>query len=146
MKISIGSDHAGFEYKALLKKYLEAKNIELIDEGTYSPEPVDYPDFASKVGHRVADKEVDFGIVICGTGIGVSIAANKVHGVRAAVIGNAFTAASAKNHNHANVVAFGSRVNTIEEVKSFLDIYMNAEESKEVRHLNRIRKISDLEE
>lgn len=145
MKISIGSDHAGFEYKELLKKYLERKDVELIDEGTYSPESVDYPDFASKVGHRVANKKVDFGIVICGTGIGVSIAANKVRGIRAAVIGNAFTAESAKSHNHANVVAFGSRVNTIEEVKSFLDIYMNTKASNEIRHLNRINKISDLE-
>ena len=146
MKISIGSDHAGFEYKELLISYLKQKNISVIDEGTYSEAPADYPDYASKVGHRVVNKEVDFGIVICGTGLGISIAANKVKGVRAAVVSTAFTAESAKNHNHANVIAFGSRVNTIKEVKTFLDIFMNTKPSEAARHTNRVKKIHDLEE
>ena len=145
MKISIGSDHAGFEYKELLREYLMGKNYKVIDEGTYSPEPVDYPDYAAKVAHRVVGEEVDFGIVICGTGLGISIAANKVKGIRAAVVSTAFTAESAKNHNHSNIIAFGSRVNTIEEVKEYLNIYMNTKESDALRHVNRVRKIHDLE-
>ncbi len=145
MKVAIGSDHAGYEYKELLKDYLETKDIKVIDEGTYSSEPVDYPDYAAKVGHSVANAKVNFGIVICGTGIGVSIAANKIKGVRAAVVNTAFTAESAKNHNHANIIAFGSRVSTIEEVKKYLDIFMNTKESVEKRHVNRVIKIHKLE-
>jgi ribose 5-phosphate isomerase B len=145
MIVAIGSDHAGYEYKGLLKAYLEEKNIKVIDKGTDSPKPVDYPDYASKVAHSVANKEVDFGIVICGTGIGVSIAANKIKGIRAAVVSTAFTAESAKNHNHANIIAFGSRVNTIEEVKTYLDIYMKTKESDLERHINRVNKIHELE-
>ncbi|MCK4551482.1 MAG: ribose 5-phosphate isomerase B [Tenericutes bacterium] len=145
MKVSIGSDHAGFNYKELIREYLETKEIEVFDEGTYSINPVDYPDYASKVAYKVVDKAVDFGIVICGTGLGVSIAANKVNGIRAAVVSTAFTAESAKNHNHANVIAFGSRVNSIEEVKEYLDIYMNTKESEEKRHINRVNKIHKLE-
>ncbi|MCK5731682.1 MAG: ribose 5-phosphate isomerase B [Tenericutes bacterium] len=145
MKVSIGSDHAGFNYKELLKEYLETKEIEVLDEGTYSINPVDYPDYAAKVAHKVVGKLVDFGIVICGTGLGVSIAANKVNGIRAAVVSNAFTAESAKNHNHANIIAFGSRVNTIEEVKEYLNVYMNTKESEEKRHINRVNKIHKLE-
>ena len=145
MKVSIGSDHAGFEYKELLKEYLETKGIEILDEGTSSINPVDYPDYAAKVAYKVVDKSADFGIVICGTGLGVSIAANKVNGIRAAVVSTAFTAESAKNHNHANIIAFGSRVNTIEEVKEYLDIYMSTEESKAKRHIDRVNKIRKLE-
>ena len=145
MRVSIGSDHAGYEYKELLRKYLVEKNIEVDDEGTYSCAPVDYPDYAKKVADKVVSKTVDFGIVICGTGIGISIAANKVDGIRAAVVSSKFTAESAKNHNHANIVAFGSRVNTIEEVKDFLDIFMATKESEEQRHVNRVNKIHNLE-
>ena len=145
MKVAIGSDHAGYEYKELLKRYLETKDIQVTDEGTYSLNPADYPDYAAKVGHSVVNKLVDFGIVICGTGLGVSIAANKIKGVRAAVVSTAFTAESAKNHNHANIIAFGSRVNTIEEVREYLNIFMNTKFSTAERHINRIKKITDLE-
>jgi ribose 5-phosphate isomerase B len=145
MKVAIGSDHAGFEYKELLREYLSTKNISVLDEGTYSLEPADYPDYAAKVGHSVVNKEVDFGIVICGTGLGISIAANKINGIRAAVVSTTFTSESAKNHNHANIIAFGSRVNTIEEVKEYLDIFMKTECSKADRHINRVLKINKLE-
>ncbi|MBI9009862.1 MAG: ribose 5-phosphate isomerase B [Tenericutes bacterium] len=145
MLVAIGSDHAGFEYKELLRKYLAKKDITVIDKGTYLLEPVDYPDYAAKVGHSVANNEVDFGIVICGTGLGISIAANKIKGIRAAVVSSAFTAESAKNHNHANIIAFGSRVNTIEEVKEYLEIFMKTKESEEERHVNRVNKIQKLE-
>jgi ribose 5-phosphate isomerase B len=145
MKVAIGSDHAGYEFKELLKEYLEAQEITVVDQGTNSLEAVDYPDYAAKVGHSVVDKKVDFGIVICGTGLGISIAANKINGVRAAVVSTAFTAESAKNHNHANIIAFGSRVNTIEEIKEYLDIYMKTKESDAKRHLERVNKIHKLE-
>lgn len=145
MKIAIGSDHAGYEYKQILKNYLEKKGHNVLDEGTYALDPADYPDFAVKVAHRVVDKEAEFGIIICGTGIGISIAANKVKGARAAVVSTPFTAESAKSHNHANIIAFGSRVNTIEDVKKFLDIFMTTKPSDAERHVNRVKKIDSIE-
>lgn len=145
MKIAIGSDHAGYEYKQILKNYLEKKGHNVLDQGTYSADPADYPDFAVKVAHQVVDASADFGIIICGTGIGISIAANKVKGARAAVVSTAFTAESARSHNHANIIAFGSRVSTIEEVKKYLDIFMATKPSEAQRHVNRVKKIHDLE-
>lgn len=145
MMVSIGSDHAGFEYKGKIKSYLENQGITVDDEGTFSSEPADYPDFSYKVAKQVQAEKVDFGILICGTGIGVSIAANKVDGIRAAVVSSEFTAESAKNHNLANIICFGSRVNTIEEVLHFLDIFMKTENSKLERHLNRVKKIKEIE-
>jgi ribose 5-phosphate isomerase B len=146
MKFAIGADHAGFEYKREIIKHLQAKNYEVVDFGTASEEASDYPDFALLVANAVALKKVDFGVLICGTGIGMSIAANKVKGVRAAVVSSKFTAESSKTHNHANVITFGSRVNTIEEVLSFLDIYINTSWSSEERHVNRVEKIGKYEE
>ncbi len=146
MKFAIGADHAGFEYKREIIKHLQEKNYEVVDFGTASEEASDYPDFALLVANAVALKKVDFGVLICGTGIGMSIAANKVKGVRAAVVSSKFTAESSKTHNHANVITFGSRVNTIEEVLSFLDIYINTSWSSEERHVNRVEKIGKYEE
>jgi ribose 5-phosphate isomerase B len=146
MKFAIGADHAGFEYKREIIKHLQEKNYEVVDFGTASEEASDYPDFALLVANAVAMKKVDFGVLICGTGIGMSIAANKVKGVRAAVVSSKFTAESSKVHNHANVITFGSRVNTIKEVLSFLDIYINASWSNEERHVNRVEKIGKYEE
>jgi ribose 5-phosphate isomerase B len=146
MKFAIGADHAGFEYKREIIKHLQAKNYEVVDFGTASEEASDYPDFALLVANAVALKKVNFGVLICGTGIGMSIAANKVKGVRAAVVSSKFTAESSKTHNHANVITFGSRVNTIEEVLSFLDIYINTSWSSEERHVNRVEKIGKYEE
>lgn len=145
MKIAIGADHAGYEYKKLLIEYLEKKGFTVIDEGTHNGEACDYPDFAYSVSKDVVNKDAEFGILICGTGIGMSIAANKVEGIRAAVVSTAFTADSSKVHNHANIIAFGSRVNTIEEVKSYLDIFMKASFSDANRHVERVEKIKKLE-
>jgi len=145
MKVAIGVDHAGFDYKDQIKEYLQNKGIEVMDEGTNSSEAVDYPDFALKVANRVVNREVDFGIIMCGTGIGISIAANKVKGIRAAVVSTAFTAESAKSHNNANIISFGSRVNTLDEVKEYIDIYMNTKVSTAERHINRVNKIHKLE-
>ena len=146
MIISIGADHAGFIFKEPIKKHLKNINIEIIDEGTYSSDPTDYPDYAFKVGTRVQKKEADLGILICGTGIGMSIAANKVEGIRAALIETEFTANAAKVHNHANVITFGSRVNTIEEVLKFIDIFLDSKESDADRHVCRVEKIQKYEE
>lgn len=146
MKVSIGADHAGYIYKDPIKEHLQNKGIEVIDEGTDSSQATDYPDYAFKVGNRVKEKEADLGILICGTGIGMSIAANKVEGIRAAVVENDFTAESSRTHNHANVITFGSRVNTIDEVLKFIDIFMSAKESEEKRHVGRVDKITDFEE
>lgn len=146
MIVSIGADHAGYIYKKPITDYLKKLGITVLDEGTDSPEPADYPDYAFKVGDRVSKHEADWGVLICGTGIGMSIAANKVEGIRAALVETEFTAESAKTHNHANVITFGSRVNTIEEVLKFLDIYMKAHESSDQRHINRVKKIEDFEE
>ncbi|XMB71826.1 ribose 5-phosphate isomerase B [Mycoplasmatota bacterium WC30] len=145
MIVAIGSDHAGFKYKESLKKHLTSLNVEVLDEGASSITATDYPDYAFKVSKRVVDKQADFGILVCGTGIGMSIAANKVKGIRAALVNTAFTADSAKTHNHANVIAFGARTNTIEEVINFTNIFMNTKNSDQDRHINRVKKITEYE-
>lgn len=145
MKIAIGADHAGFEYKQEIAKQLVGKGHEVMDFGTDSSEATDYPDYAILVAKAVSMEKADFGILICGTGIGMSIAANKVKGVRAAVVSTKFTAESSKTHNHANVITFGSRVNTIEEVLEFLNVYMETLCSKDQRHIARVEKIGKYE-
>ncbi|MCK9235419.1 MAG: ribose 5-phosphate isomerase B [Acholeplasmataceae bacterium] len=144
MKIAIGSDHAGYELKAILKDHLKEKQINVVDYGTDSLESVDYPDYAEAVGQAVAHDDFDFGILVCGTGIGVSIAANKVKGVRAALIYNEETARLAKQHNQANVITMGGRMTSPELAKKMVDAFM--EEHFETRHQRRIDKISKIEE
>jgi len=146
MKIAIGADHAGFKFKKAIIEHLRKNNYEVVDFGTDSEGATDYPDFATTVARSVRDKIADLGILICGTGIGMSIAANKVKGVRAALITSKFAAESSKNHNHANVITFGSRVNKIEEVLEFIDIFLKTEKSTEPRHLKRVEKVGKYEE
>lgn len=110
LKVAIGADHAGFHYKEIIIDYLKARNIEFEDVGTYTPESCDYPVIARKVAEKVVSGEVDRGILVCGTGIGVSIAANKVHGIRAALCGDTYSARVSRAHNNANVLCLGSRV------------------------------------
>lgn len=110
LKVAIGADHAGFHYKEIIIDYLKARNIEFVDVGTYTPESCDYPVIARKVAEKVTSGDVDRGILICGTGIGVSIAANKVHGIRAALCGDTYSARVSRAHNNANVLCLGSRV------------------------------------
>ncbi|MBM7866554.1 ribose 5-phosphate isomerase B [Heliobacterium gestii] len=116
MKIAIGSDHGGFQLKEEIRSYLaeemeqDGAKPEVIDMGTFSEESVDYPDYGVKVAKAVVAGDVDFGVVICGTGIGISIAANKVPGIRAALCGDPFSARMAREHNDANVLALGARV------------------------------------
>ncbi|MDD4124977.1 MAG: ribose 5-phosphate isomerase B, partial [Eubacteriales bacterium] len=107
MKIAIGSDHGGFALKTQLVDYLKNKNYEVSDEGTYSEESCDYPVFAKKAARKAASGECDFGVLVCTSGIGMSIAANKVKGARAALIRDAFDAEMSRRHNDANVICFG---------------------------------------
>ncbi|MDD4183893.1 MAG: ribose 5-phosphate isomerase B [Candidatus Izemoplasmatales bacterium] len=146
MKIAIGSDHAGFPYKKPIIDHLSNQGIETIDKGCYSDTPTDYPIYAVKVAEAVRDKEVDYGILICGTGIGMSIAANKVHGIRAGACQTEFVARSMKEHNHANVLCLGSRTNTLAEVLRFVDLYLGNNYSPAERHLKRLELIHKYEE
>jgi len=136
MKVVIGSDHAGFELKEHVKDYLKQKQIDVVDVGTNSLESVDYPIYGKKVGEAVVNDNYDFGIVVCGTGIGISIAANKVKGVRAALVYNEETGRLAKEHNNANVIALGGRTTKPNEADAIIDSYLNAQ--FEQRHQKRI--------
>jgi ribose 5-phosphate isomerase B len=140
MKIAIGSDHAGYELKEDIKKYLKRNKISFNDLGAYSSDPVDYPDIAKKVARAVGLKKNKFGILICGTGIGMAMAANKVKGVRAAVSHNVFTAKMSRAHNDANILTLGARVLSnklaIKIVAAFLETPFEGG-----RHLRRVRKI-----
>ena len=140
MKIAIGNDHVAVEMKWEIKEYLESKGHEVINAGTDSTERFNYPVSGYKVGKMVANGEVDCGVLICGTGVGISLAANKVHGVRAAVCSDPYTARLTKQHNNANIIAFGARVIGIETAKMIVDEYLNAE-FEGGRHVNRVNKI-----
>jgi ribose 5-phosphate isomerase B len=146
MRIAIGSDHAGVDLKAMVKDHLEGGGHEVDDFGTNDPSvSVDYPDYGAAVGRSVVAGSADFGIAICGTGIGISIAANKVRGVRAAVAHDVTTARLAREHNHANVLCFGARVIGPQTATDLVDEFMAAV-PQEGRHLNRLAKIAALED
>ena len=142
-KISIANDHGGLELKQAIMKHFK-KEYEFIDCGTYSLDSCDYPDFAIKAGELVRDKKVDFGIVICKSGIGMSIAVNKVKGVRAAVCSDVATAHLVKEHNNANIIAFGARIVGSELAKDIVKAYLEAE-FMGGRHQMRVDMISELE-
>ncbi len=145
MKIAIGSDHAGYHYKEIVKKHLEEKGFEVIDKGTYSEERVDYPVYGEAVANAVASGEADKGIVICGTGIGISISANKVKGIRAALCTNEYMARMARKHNDANILAFGARVLGIDVVLGIVDEFFSTdfEGGRHERRVNLIKEIED---
>ncbi|GAB6188440.1 ribose 5-phosphate isomerase B [Marinitoga arctica] len=145
MKIAIGSDHAAYKMKEHLKKYLENKGIEVIDEGPYSEDRVDYPIFAKKVSEKVIKKEVDYGILMCGTGLGMSIAANKVKGIRAALAYYPKMAELARQHNDANILVLGGRTMGFELAEWTVDTFLNTH-FEGGRHENRIKLISEMEE
>lgn len=143
MKIGFGADHAGYILKEKLINHLNNEGIETFDYGTSSADRTDYPDYANKVGKAVQNGEVDYGVLICGTGIGMSIAANKINGIRAALVYNELTAKLAKEHNHANIITLGARTSTAEEAKKIVDTFLKS--TIEERHQERIDKISSLE-
>lgn len=145
MKIAMGNDHGGTELKWVIKKYLEEKGHEIVNFGTDTNDSCDYPVFAKKVADAVVAKEVDCGILICGTGVGISIAANKVKGIRAAVCSDTTTARLVKQHNNANILAFGARIVGVELAKDICDAYLESEFEGD-RHNRRIAMIHELEE
>lgn len=141
-KIGIASDHGGFELKENLKSYLEEKGYEVVDYGTNSSESVDYPIYGKKAANGVASGEVDKAVVICGTGIGISLAANKVEGIRCALCTNEYMAKMSRNHNDANMLALGARVIGDELAKSILDTFLS-EEFLAGRHKRRVDLIEN---
>lgn len=141
MKIAIGSDHGGFSVKEIAKPHLEKLGYEVIDFGTNTPDSCHYPIYAEKVARAVASGEADKGILICGTGIGMSMAANKVRGIRAAVVGDAFSAEATRSHNDANILCMGARVIDEEKAKEFLDIFLSTPFSEGENHIRRIGKL-----
>lgn len=146
MKVIIGCDHAGFEYKTLLKKVLVQKGVEVVDIGADKEiEEDDYPDYAAKVAIRVLEDYDTRGILICGSSVGVSIAANKFNGIRAAVCHDTYSAHQSVEHDHANILCLGSRVIGIELAKEIVFSFLNAQFSNEARHLRRLKKIEVIE-
>lgn len=145
MKIAVGSDHGGFLLKDEIMKLLKEKNIDYTDFGCFTTESVDYPDIGQAVGEAVAKGEYNRGIICCGTGIGISISANKVPGVRAALCGDCFSAKASREHNDANVLALGERVLGVELAKMIVDIWLNSE-FLGGRHGRRVEKIAKIEQ
>ncbi len=141
MRIVIGSDHGGFELKEKIIKYLTKKGHIIIDEGTYSKDSVDYPDIAKKVSDSVL-KENAYGIVLCGTGIGISISANKCRGIRCALCHNEYSARMAREHNNANMLALGARVIGEELAYSVIEVFLSSEFTFG-RHELRVNKIEE---
>lgn len=145
MKIAMGNDHAAVEMKLEIKAHLESKGIQVIDMGTNTSESCDYPVYGEKVGRAVASGEADLGIAICGTGVGISMAANKVKGVRACVCSEPCTARLSKMHNNANVLCFGARIIGMEMAKMITDAWLDAEYEGGGRHQRRIDQLAEME-
>ncbi len=144
MKIGLANDHRAYKVKEQLKSLLD--DYDIVDYGCYSDERVDYPKYAFILGNAVVNKEVDLGIVMCGTGIGVSIACNKVKGVRCAKIDNKDEAKSAKEHNNANIIAFSAQSHTPEEIKEMVDIFINSTLLADPSYKIRIEQVEKYEE
>ncbi len=142
--IVIGSDHGGLELKTAVCELLSAKGVEYTDLGTNDGTSVDYPDFAAKVAQSIVSGDAKEGILICGTGIGMSIAANKFPGIRAALVHDEFTAQMAREHNNANILVMGGRILTPDEGRKLVEIWLEAD-YEGGRHQNRLDKITDLE-
>jgi ribose 5-phosphate isomerase B len=144
MKIAIGNDHSAVEMKNVIMEYVRKMGHEVVNFGTDSSESCDYPVYGEKVGRAVASGECDCGILICGTGVGISLAANKVNGVRAAVCSDVTTAHLVKEHNNANILAFGARIVGTELAKDMVKAYLEAE-FMGGRHAQRVDMIMEIE-
>lgn len=143
--MAIGSDHAGFALKTILSGYLRELGHEVVDVGTFGPEPVDYPDFAEKVGLAVKEGRAQRGVLICGSGVGASVAANKLVGIRAAVCHDTYSAHQGVEHDDMNVLVLGSRVVGTELAKELAAAYLLASFTHEERHVRRLAKTAALE-
>ena len=144
MKIAIGSDHGGFQLKEHLRKYLTEKGMEVTDCGTFTSDSCDYPDFAAAVCHEVTQGKAERGVLVCGTGIGVSISANKCHGIRAALCDNVYSAEKSREHNDANVMCLGARVLGVGLAELITDTFFKTDFAGG-RHQRRVDKIMALE-
>lgn len=144
MKLGIGNDHAAYNLKLQIKEYLESLGHEVVDYGCHSTDSCNYPEFGEAVGRAVVNGEVEAGVLICGTGIGISISANKVHGVRAAVASDPVSARLAKEHNNANIIAFGERIVGVETAKAICKAWLDGE-FQGGRHQMRIDMMMDIE-
>ncbi len=143
MKIAIASDHGGFERKADIIEYCAKKGLVLEDLGTHNTDSCDYPLIADKMADYIVNKKADLGILVCGSGIGISIAANRHKGIRAALLYNEQVAALAKEHNNANIAVFGGRTQSKEEVLKYLDIFLATPFSNGERHIRRIEQLDN---
>lgn len=145
MRIGIGNDHSALEIKKEIMEFLQEKGHEILDYGTNSRESCDYPEYGEIVGRAVVKGEVDQGILICGTGLGISLAANKVKGVRAAVCSEPYTARMARMHNNCNILALGARVVGADLAKMIVDVWLNTEFEEGGRHQKRVDMIAQVE-
>jgi len=143
-KLALGSDHAGFELKQLIKKHLLEKGYDVTDYGTDGIERTDYPIYGEKVARAVADGKADKGILVCGSGVGISISANKVNGIRAVVCSEPYSALLSRNHNDTNVLALGSRVVGSELALMIVDVWLSGE-YEGGRHAQRVNQIAEIE-
>ena len=145
MRIALGSDHAGFEMKGVLAKLLGERGHQVVDVGTNSTEPVDYPDFAEAVGKAVLDERADRGVLICGSGVGASVAANKMRGIRAGLCHDTYSAHQGVEHDDMNILVLGSRVIGFALAQEIVTAYIGAKFSNEERHVRRLGKVKSME-
>ena len=143
--IAIASDHVAFHLKGKIKDYLESKGLAYKDFGCYNTARTDYPIYGEAVARAVASSECEKGIIFCGTGVGISLSANKVKGIRAVVCSDIYTAKLSRQHNNTNILALGSRVVTVERAEMILDVWLNTEYEKG-RHEKRLQMIAEIEE
>ncbi len=146
MKVVLGADHAGYELKEEMKRYVAGLGHEVIDVGTASLAPVDYPDFARAVGEAIVQGRAERGVLICGSGVGASIAANKVPGIRAAICHDCYSARQGVEHDDMNVLTLGARVIGVELAQELVSAFLGARFSAEERHSRRVGKINAIEQ
>jgi len=144
MRLALGADHAGYQLKDQIKQHLQQQGIDVRDEGTSSAESVDYPDYARAVAHDVSEHRADLGILVCGSGIGMAITANKVDGIRAANVSNEYAAQMSREHNNANILALGARIINAEQAFAIVDKWLTTQFAGG-RHERRVEKIMAIE-
>jgi RpiB/LacA/LacB family sugar-phosphate isomerase len=145
MKIVIGSDHAGFQLKVAMGDLLRSLNLEVLDVGAFNENPSDYPDFAEAVGRAILDRKAERGVLICGSGVGASVAANKLTGIRAAVCHDTYSAHQGVEHDDMNVLVLGSRIIGVKLAEDLVKAYLAAKFTNEDRHVRRLAKVKALE-
>jgi RpiB/LacA/LacB family sugar-phosphate isomerase len=145
MKIVIGSDHAGFQLKTAMGDLLRSMNLEVLDVGAFNENPSDYPDFAEAVGRAIIDRKAERGVLICGSGVGASVAANKLVGIRAAVCHDTYSAHQGVEHDDMNVLVLGSRIIGVKLAEDLVKAFLAANFTNEDRHVRRLAKIKALE-